>query len=188
MTPEKEIIAQYLNHYLSFATLVVALFCVLWIVALIYSHKTQKEVKLFSLIVKYALPLAFFASIIGSALTIYYSDYLGILPCGLCWFQRVALYSQVFLYGLAWYKKDFNIFSYTMALSIFGGVVALYHHYLQVGYSEFMPCPVVASTIDCAEPVFVEYGFVTFPLMAVVLFSVLILQSITVKKLTKVGQ
>lgn len=185
MTPEKQAIADFLNHYLSFATIIGALFCVLWVIALIYSHKTKKEVKLFLTLVKYALPLGFFVSVAGTVMTLYYSDYLGILPCGLCWFERTALYSQVFLFGLAWYKKDFNIFSYTLVLSVFGGVVAIYHHYLQIGYSEFFPCPVVVSTIDCAKPTFVEYGFVTFPFMAVVLFSMLILQSITVKRLMK---
>jgi disulfide bond formation protein DsbB len=97
----------------------------------------------------------------------------------------VFLYSQLFIFGLAWYKNDRKIFDYTLLLSIMGFIVATYQSYLQLGYSELLPCPVVASTIDCAKPTFIEYGFVTFPFMAVVLFAFLIILSFEIKRSTK---
>lgn len=178
---DKEIIAQVLNYYLSLSTIFVGIIAVVWICVLVYKNKTQRNFVGLSFISNYALPLGFFISLGGAVLTLYYSDYLGILPCGLCWFQRVFLYSQVFLFGLAWHKNDTKIFGYTLLLSIVGFVVAVYHSYLQMGYSELLPCPAIASTIDCAKPTFVEFGFVTFPFMAVVLFAILILISITAK-------
>ncbi len=182
MTGNKEAIATFLNYYLSLGSIVLGLFAILWIILLINSYKTKKDNALLSVISIYALPLGFFVSIAGVLLTLIYSDYLGILPCGLCWFQRIFLYSQVFLYGLAWHKNDRKIFVYTLLLSVVGFVIAVYHSYLQMGYSELLPCPVVASTIDCAKPTFLEFGFVTFPLMSVVLFASLILLSITVRR------
>lgn len=178
MTDEKLAIATFLNHNLSLATLLGGVVVVVWFLALLYEWNTGKEVRVLSRITPHLLPLGFFATLGASLMSLYYSDYLGILPCGLCWFQRVFIYSQVFLFGLAWKRNDTKIFSYTLLLSTVGIVIALYQHYLQMGYSELIPCPAIASTIDCAKPTFIEYGFVTFPFMAVVLFAFLITLSV----------
>lgn len=174
-----------LNHYLSIGSIFGILISIFWLVLYLTIWNKNKVCPSRDFIIKYALPLGFFISLIGSFLTLFYSDYLGVLPCGLCWFQRVYLYSQVWLFGLAWYKKDKKIFDYTLLLSIVGFAFAAYHSYLQMGYSELVPCPVVASTIDCAKPTFVEFGFITFPFMSVVLFAILILLSISVRKFAK---
>jgi disulfide bond formation protein DsbB len=185
MINDKQPLIDSLNHYLSIATIVGLAFLILWVLGIMGTTYFKKECKISKLFSKYALQLGFFVSLIGTFITLYYSDYLGILPCGLCWFQRVFLYSQLFIFGLAWYKKDRKIFDYTILLSIMGFIVATYQSYLQLGYSELLPCPVVASTIDCAKPTFIEFGFVTFPFMAVVLFGFLILLSITAKRFNK---
>ncbi len=182
MTPEKQAIATFLNHYLAIGTIVVGVIAILWFYALAYEWKTRDEKILLSKISKVALPLGFFISLVGTLISLYYSDYLGILPCGLCWFQRVFMYSQTFIFGMAWYRKDMKIFPYTLMLSTVGLIVGIYHQYLQMGYSEFIPCPAIASTIDCAKPTFIEYGFVTFPLMSVALFVLLIALSLTAER------
>ena len=181
MTQEKEAIFLFLNHYLALGTLIGFITCLIWLVVLIYSWKSKKITKGFSWVTKYSLPLGFFSTLFAMLMSLYYSDYLGVLPCGLCWFQRVFIYSQVFLFAFAWYKKDYKIFSYSVLLSIMGGIVAIYQEYLQLGYSEFVPCPAIASTVDCAKPTFISYGFMTFPFMSVVLFGFLILLAYTVK-------
>jgi disulfide bond formation protein DsbB len=87
--------------------------------------------------------------------------------------------------GAALWKKDRNVWSYINVLAIPGLLIALYHEYLQLGYSELIPCPAIASTVDCAKPTFLEYGFVTYPFMSVVLFTALLLISWVVKKYSK---
>jgi disulfide bond formation protein DsbB len=185
MINDKQPLIDLLNHYLSIATVIGLVFVILWVLGIVASSYFKKECKISKFFSKYALQFGFFVSLIGTFITLYYSDYLGILPCGLCWFQRVFLYSQLFIFGLAWYKNDRKIFDYTLLLSIVGFIVATYQSYLQLGYSELLPCPVVASTIDCAKPTFIEYGFVTFPFMAVVLFAFLIILSVTANRSNK---
>lgn len=182
MTQEKEAIAIMLNHYLSISIIIIGVISLIWLYALAYEWKSKTEIKLLSSISKNALGLGFLVSFIGMLVSLYYSDYLGILPCGLCWFQRVFLYSQVFIFGMALYKKDHKIFPYTLLLSTVGLIIAVYQSYLQMGYSELLPCPAIASTIDCAKPTFVEFGFVTFPLMSVVLFLFLMAVSLTAER------
>jgi disulfide bond formation protein DsbB len=169
-----EILIQNLNHYFALATLLGFVFLVLWILGIIGTSFLKRKCYISIFVTNFILPIGFFITLGATLVSLYYSDYLGVLPCGLCWFQRVFIYSQVFLYGLAWYRNDKGMLPYSLVLSIFGIVIALYHEYLQLGYSELMPCPAIASTIDCARPTFIEYGFVTFPLASVVLFGFLI--------------
>lgn len=147
----------------------------------------------------WGLWIGFLLSAVSVVLTLYYSDVLGILPCGWCWFQRVALYPQVFLFAIALWKcrtparmnrsdgsdvlrqvkKD--IADYSIALSIFGLIVALYMHYLQMGGHGVLPCPATGAG-DCGQRFMFEFGYITFPLMAASLFAFLIVLMLFVRK------
>lgn len=182
MTPEKEALLVTLNHNLALVTLIVfvglilvGVYCVSLGLGLIKKDFFVKK------IAKYAFPFGFFAVLFSVITSLVYSDYLGVLPCGLCWFQRVFIYSQLFIIAHAWWKGDTKVWGYSAVLSVAGLIVALYHQYLQLGYSEFIPCPAIASTVDCAKPTFMEYGFVTFPLMSIVLFGFLLILAHVVK-------
>jgi disulfide bond formation protein DsbB len=84
------------------------------------------------------------------------------------------MYSQVFIFGYAWYRKERNILPYTLMLSLIGFGIGVYNHMLQIGFDLMKPCSTAPFAVDCSKPSFVEYGFVTFPLMSVVLFGFLI--------------
>ncbi len=119
---------------------------------------------------KWGLWIAFLASFVSSALTLYYSEVIGIEPCPLCWWQRVFLYSQVVLFAVALWKRS-SITVYSIVLSIFGLGFALYHHALQVLPSGTLPCP--ATGASCAARFMFEFGYITYPLMAATLFAFL---------------
>ena len=186
MTSEQESLFTFLNHSLAIVTLIGFIIVAVWAIdeLLLCLGLYKGHRLLYRTIARHALPLGFIATLGATILSLVYSDYLGVLPCGLCWFQRVSIYSQMFILGLAWWKRDTKVWAYSTVLSVFGLIVALYHQYLQLGYSELLPCPAIASTVDCANPTFMEYGFVTFPFMSVVLFIFLLLLSQMVKRYT----
>ncbi|MBI5645117.1 disulfide bond formation protein B, partial [Candidatus Kaiserbacteria bacterium] len=111
--------------------------------------------------------------------TLFYSDVLGIPPCVLCWWQRVFLYPQVVLFAIALWKKDHSIASYSIPLSIIGFAIGLYNHALQVLPSGTLPCP--AQGVSCAQRFVFEFGYITFPMMAVTLFGFLIVLMLIVR-------
>lgn len=124
---------------------------------------------------QWGLLFAFFITSGSSFLTLVYSEYFGIIPCGLCWMERIALYPQVLLLGTAYYFKDTVMPRYGIVLSGFGLVVSLYHHYIQMGGSQFIKCPIAGAGADCAKRFFFEFNFITFPLMSAILFAFLII-------------
>ena len=127
------------------------------------------------------------ATTVGSiAITLFYSEYLGFIPCSLCWLQRIALYPQALFAIMAFQTKERVYFPfYNIALSIAGLVVALYQYLYQMVPTEVssgvMPCLADGSG-DCALKVIDTFGFVTFPLLSAVLFAFLIVLYLNLKR------
>lgn len=173
---------QVLNHWLSLATLVGTAIVTLLVIIYTYSCLKKKHNTATRLVSKYIHPLGFAVSLVGVSLSLFYSEVLHFAPCDLCWFQRIFLYPQLFLFGLAWYRKDRGILPYSLLLSLIGFVVSVYHHLLQMGYDLMKPCSSAPFAVDCSKPSFIEFGFVSFPFMAIVLFGLIsVLVSIAIK-------
>ncbi len=162
-----------LTRFLSLLTIVGAVFVIIFAIITAYFVYT-KNIHTYSVLLgNYIFPLGFFVAFFGMALSLFYSQVLGFAPCDLCWYQRIFLYSQVFLFGFAWCRNDRAILPYALMLSLIGFTIGVYHHLLQIGFDIMKPCSTAPFAVDCAKPSFIEFGFVTFPLMSVVLFGFL---------------
>lgn len=113
---------------------------------------------------KWGLALGFLLTLASAVMSLVYSEIYGVIPCGLCWIQRVFIYSQVVVFGVALFMKDMRAAWYAIWLSVFGAVAALYHHYIQISDSSILPCP--ASGGDCGKRFIYEFDYITFPLVA----------------------
>lgn len=182
---DKETLAQFLNHYLSLATIIGGIAVLIFTIFVFYKIAKKEENNFLNFVAKNALLIGFITTLGGTFLTLFYSEYLQYKSCDLCWFQRIFLYPQIILFGMAMWKKDFGIYVYTLALSLIGLAIAIYHHMLQIGYDIYKPCSEAPFAVDCAKPSFIEFGFVTFPFMAVVLFVFLVILSVVGMKYSK---
>lgn len=124
---------------------------------------------------------------IGSVvISLFYSEYLGFIPCSLCWLQRIAIYPQALFAIMAFRIKETVYFPmYNIALSAFGLAVAVYQYIYQMLPKEvsggIMPCLADGSG-DCALKVIDTFGFVTFPLLSAITFAFLIVMYLNLKK------
>lgn len=180
--------ATTLNHYLSVLTIFGLLFIGVFVFRAIYLIVYKKICPIAPFVTSNIFSIAFMLTFIGVGLSLFYSEILKYVPCYLCWFQRIFLYPQLFMIGYAWYKRDTTVFRYTTVLSIIGALIALYHHMLQIGYDLMKPCSDAPFAVDCAKPSFVEFGFVTFPLMSFVLFGFMIILTVISSVLAKQGR
>lgn len=135
---------------------------------------------------KFAWPIIVVTTIGGVAITLLYSEYFGFVPCSLCWLQRIALYPQA-LFAVMAFKTKENIYFplYSIALSIFGFAVAVYHYIYQMQPKDteggVMPC-LADGTADCASKVIDMFGFVTFPLLSAITFAFLIVMYMNLRR------
>lgn len=136
----------------------------------------------------YVWPLILVTTIGSVALSLVYSEYFGFVPCSLCWLQRIALYPQALMALVAFKRQEREHFAtYSIALSGFGVVVAVYHYMYQMVPKEaltagIMPC-LADGTGDCATKIINEFGFVTFPFLSAVTFAFLIILYLNLRRL-----
>ena len=131
-----------------------------------------KEKALEQLVVRFSFLLSFLALASGLVASLVYSEYFGILPCGLCWLSRIFMYSQVVLFGTALWRSERTIAWYALVLSVLGFIVSVYHHYLQMGGTSTIPCPATGAG-DCAKRFLFEFGYITMPLTGASLFALI---------------
>ncbi|MDP2704997.1 MAG: disulfide bond formation protein B [Patescibacteria group bacterium] len=129
--------------------------------------------KIFSHIGHYAFQYGLFtvgAGILGS---MFFSSVIGFAPCELCWYQRIFLFPQFFIFAVALWKKDNTAIYYSLALSLVGIVLAFYQSYIQWGGLSILPC--TAEGAECSKIFFKEFGYITIPVMSFTTFAYLIL-------------
>lgn len=172
-----------LNYYLALGTVLLQVVTVA-LLALYFLDKKYTDLRDISVLVeKWGVFKGFAVSLFGMAISLFYSEVLGFVPCGLCWLGRVFLYPQVLLFMIALWKKDRRVADYSIGLSIFGAIISLYQHYLQMGGTVVLPCPAVAAQgADCAQRFLFEFNYVTFPLMGFSVFAFLIVIMLFVRR------
>ena len=170
-----------LNYVLALGVLAVQVVGAGFLVVYFLQKKFTDLQDISGLLSRWGLWLAFLLTLGATALTLYYSEVLGFAPCGWCWVQRVFLWPQVLLFAIALYKQERAVVDFSIAFSIFGGIAALYQHYLQMGGGALIPCP-ASGAGDCAQRILFEFGYITFPLMAATIFAFLIVLMLFIRK------
>lgn len=173
-----------LGHILGVGTLLLQL-CTL---ALFVMYFTWRGEQLTRFLGRYGLHIAFLLTLGVTAMTLFFSEVVGFVPCGLCWFQRIFLFPQVVILGIALWQKRHDVADYIIGLSIPGAVIALYQHYLQMGGSELVACPTAGAGVDCAKRLLFELGYITFPLMSATAFLFLIALMLLVRRARSIEQ
>jgi disulfide bond formation protein DsbB len=121
-----------------------------------------------------ALALGFFIGLSAIVGSLIYSEVYNLTPCLFCWWQRIFLYPQVFIFAVALYRHGrnnaagYDIFYYSTPMAIIGSVISAYHVFLQQGIikstGECLQGGVSCTTIDIQI-----FGFLTIPMMALIL-------------------
>ncbi|MBI2442360.1 MAG: disulfide bond formation protein B [Candidatus Levybacteria bacterium] len=121
---------------------------------------------------KYVLYIALVQALVATLGSLYFSEIAGIVPCVLCWYQRICMYPLVVILAVGILKKDKLVAHYVLPLSIIGFLIATYHFLLQMGVVPESVAPCVAG-VSCASRFVQWFGFVTIPFLSMVAFAVI---------------
>ena len=177
MPPLVSLVNQILS---SLTVLAQAIIIGLLVVFLINKNKTFLD-----FVGKYAVLLSFIVALTATLGSLFYSEIAGFEPCKLCWFQRIFMYPQVILLGLALWKKDQNIINYILGLSLPGAIIAGYHYLLQLGVVPPLACSTIGYSVSCSQRFVMSFDYITIPLMAFSAFLLLILLQLIKKGYNK---
>lgn len=109
-------------------------------------------------------------ALIATAGSLFYSEIAGFDPCKLCWYQRILMYPQVVLVGLALAGRLRDIMIAVGTLSGIGAIVAGYHYLLQIGVVSGTNCGAVGYSVACSQRFVMNFGYITIPMMALSTF------------------
>ncbi len=162
-----ELVSQILTYLTVFAQILIA--------CLVLSRYLPKKYKREFLepIHKKSMLFALIVSLAATLGSLFYSEIAGYEPCKLCWYQRIFMYPQPILLGLAIWLKDRAVIKYILILSIIGGLIALYHYLLQLGVVPNGACAVVGYSVSCARRFVMEMGYITIPMMSLTAFGLI---------------
>ncbi|MEK7076231.1 MAG: disulfide bond formation protein B [Patescibacteria group bacterium] len=130
------------------------------------------------------LYIAWITAVASMVSSLYFGEILGLAPCVLCWYQRIAMYPLVLIIGIGIVKKDRNFYYYALPLSLIGGAIAFYQNllYYNVIQERLTPC---TFGISCTTRYIQLLGFIDIPLLS--LFSFILITAVLLinKKLNK---
>lgn len=159
------------NIIIGIGTLGIAFFTV---VLVIFRIVMGNHNHIMNLLREHALIIGFLIGLAAISGSLIYSELYQLPPCLFCWWQRIFLYPQVVLFAVALYRHGrkssagYDIFHYSTPMAVVGSLISLYHVFLQQG--------VIASTgaciqngVSCTTIDISVFGFLTIPMMALIL-------------------
>jgi disulfide bond formation protein DsbB len=114
--------------------------------------------------------LWFGATVAGAATlgSLYLSEAAHLIPCTLCWYQRIAMYPLALILAIAAFRREGMIRIYATAIAVIGAVIAAYHYLIQwFPNLEGTSC---TTSVPCTGVWFRVFGFVSIPYMALSAF------------------
>lgn len=118
----------------------------------------------------YALYLAWVFALVATLGSLYLSEIMGLIPCMLCWLQRIFMYPLSVILGIAAYRGDDGIAPYSLSLAGIGGSISLYHYLIQK-VPAMQQVTLCSGDVPCSDPHFNWLGFITIPFLALVAFA-----------------
>lgn len=162
--------AHYINMFLGLGGIILQILALLALGILAFR---PKENAYLSFIKRHFLGIGFFISFSAVLTSLLYSEVLNYVPCFFCWMDRIFIFPQAIIFLVAVRRKDRNAFFYSLILTLFGLINALYHAFIYYFGEGDTPCD--ASGVSCVQRLVNEYGgYISIPTLALTGFFALL--------------
>ncbi|WP_127585864.1 disulfide oxidoreductase [Paenibacillus koleovorans] len=116
--------------------------------------------------------------------SLYFSEVKGYLPCKLCWYQRILMYPQVLLLGIAAVRKHTWMYAYVLPMTVLGFCISLYHYMMEK--TDWFPSNSFScGMVPCDAEYINWFGFVTIPFLALTGFTLISILQIMLWRYSK---
>jgi len=142
--------------------------------------KNTKASQIYTLLKENSLTLMFLVASASTLGSLFLSEVANLVPCQLCWWQRIFMYPQAIILLIALIKNDNGVAKYVLSLSVIGALIAIYHYIMQL-FPNVLECS--EEVAKCSVIQFAEFGYITIPVMSFTAFLLLgILSLIQLRK------
>ena len=112
-------------------------------------------------------------ALMSTAGSLFFSEVMGLVPCELCWYQRLCMFPLAVILAAALHPLDLRVIRYALLLAVIGLIFTLYHCLLFYGFipESLQPCQ---RGISCADDSMILMGFLPIPLLSLAAFTMII--------------
>lgn len=182
----KEFIPQILELWSLILSVCIALYLLLSVVQFLVKKPIGFYQSINRFLANNYVIIGFVATLLAVSGSLFYSDVMSYEPCKLCWYQRIFMYSQLILFTIALFIKNKVLVINSMVLSSIGILIAVYHYLIQTWIIKTWSCSVAGDyTASCSSYFVMAYGYITIPVMATIIFAILLIAGVAYKKLSK---
>ena len=119
-----------------------------------------------------AVWLAWLVAGVATVGSLWFSESQGLVPCRLCWYQRIAMFSLAVILLVGALRRDPAVRWYAVPLAGIGLVISTYHYLLEWNPQwEGTSCDIAAP---CSTPYFREFDVVSLSFMALCGFAAIL--------------
>jgi len=132
---------------------------------------------------------AWIVALVAMGGSLYFSDGVGLEPCVLCWYQRIAMYPLVLVLGVGLWRGSPEVWRYALPLPLAGLPISIYHVALQ--HRPSLGLVACDPSNPCSLRYISAFGFVSIPVMAgaaFVLIAALLLIVASATRVTAPGE
>lgn len=104
--------------------------------------------------------------------SLYLSEIEHLVPCRLCWFQRIFMYPLVIVLGVAAWRRDTQVRLTAAILATIGILISIYHYLLQ--HFPSLESGACDPTAPCSAAYIWQWNFVSIPYMAGSAFALIL--------------
>lgn len=137
------------------------IFVIAYVILKLLEKRNSFAAKVLERIENASVELALMVAATAMLSSLFYSQILNLVPCELCWFQRIFIYPLFFIIAVGIFRKDRGVFWYVLPLNIIAIIFSVYQYILQVTNLLASACE---ST--CAQKMLEYFGYMTIPMMA----------------------
>lgn len=127
--------------------------------------------------------IVLFCFLVASTATLgslFFSEVMQFVPCSMCWYQRIFMYPLVLIFLINLLYPDEKLFKYSFPIVLVGLFFAIYHNLLmwKIIPESVVPC---VQGVPCST-VYLNWGFITIPLLSLTAYSIILVLLIIGKK------
>lgn len=98
-----------------------------------------------------ALTGAFLVALTATLGALFIGEVMGMMPCTLCWYQRIAMFPLVVILGVALWRGDTPVRPTVLILAAAGAALAAWHSGLYAGIIPEAIAPCTESGPSCTD-------------------------------------
>jgi len=118
--------------------------------------------------------IAWLVAMLSTLGSLFFSEIMGLIPCELCWYQRIFMFPLAVILLLGLHPLDSRVIRYALPIATIGLLFTIYHSLLFYGLipENLQPC---RQGISCADDGMVLFDILPIPLLSLAAFITIII-------------